>query len=368
MASDADFTARLGAWTYRRQLLAAKAPDPLDALKDVIGVYSSHPTAPLALQARCESLDEGQFFALEQDPRSVRIPAMRGSIFLVPAETASKIFSATRVPIESRQANLAYAGLDLATYERLKPRVLELTSEPVEPKALESQVQSGARLSVVLATMSREGLMLRVGTSLRSDRWLYVSTEAWLGAPFEDIDRTEALSWLAGEYLRSFGPARTKDFAWWAGLTQREASPVIQTLYTVDVGDGYLLPSDLASQFDSVEPLARGAVAVLPKWDSYTMAYERTGRRRLVDDEDLANAYTSASSARAGATLGDGLPLLLQGGRAIGTWSHRIQGGRMHVTLSPLPGEHLGDRDFTDAFEAIGRLLGTTGLTLSLNE
>jgi hypothetical protein len=142
---------------------------------------------------------------------------------------------------------------------------------------------------------------------------------------------------------------------------------VIQTLDTVDVGDGYLLPSDLASQFDSVEPLARGAVSVLPKWDSYTMAYERSGRGRLIDEEHLASAYTSTASARAGATLGDGLPLLLKEGCAVGTWSQRLQGNRMKVELSPFAGERVVARDFEASFEAVGRLLAATDVSVNAN-
>jgi hypothetical protein len=368
MADTADFIARVRAWTYRRQLLESKAGDPLAALEQVVGVYSSVPTAPLALLARCETLDEARFLALEQERRAIRIPAMRSSIFLVPTEYATRIFAATRVPIESRQRNLAYAGIDLAAYEALKPRLLELTRESADPAALEAEVGSGTRLNVVLATMSREGLVLRLGSSLRTDKWLYVSTEAWLGSPLDERDRLASLGWLADVYLRAFGPARIKDFAWWAGVTQREAGAALNAVNVIDVGQGHLLPADLVLAFESVEPIDPDALAVLPKWDSYTMAYERTGRRRLVDDEHLTSAYTSAGSARAGATLGDGLPLLLQGGRAVGAWSHRLQGNRMQVTLSPFKGEHLIERSFTDAFEAIRRLLGTTGTILSLNE
>ena len=70
-------------WTYRRQRLGRAAPDAATALREVVGVYSSHPSAPLSLHARCEALDAANFQALD----AARLPAMRGSIHLLPRET-----------------------------------------------------------------------------------------------------------------------------------------------------------------------------------------------------------------------------------------------------------------------------------------
>lgn len=313
-----DLLARVRAWSYRRQLLHSRADQPLDALRSVLGAYSSHPTAPLALLARTNGLDSARFLDMEQSRQAVRLPAMRGSIFLVPAEYAARVFAATRVPLESRTKNLEYAGVDLESYQELKPRLLELTREPVSPKALEAQVQSGMLMSVVLRTMSREGLILRVGTSPRSENWLYVSTEAWLGAPLQEVEREEALRWLAVEYLRAYGPARIKDLAWWLSLTQRQATETLAGADLVDVDDGLLLLSSDAGAFEAVDPLGDDDVAVLPKWDSYTMAYAPDGRARLVAGEHLRLAYT-VKDRRNGATFGDGVPLLLRAGVAVAT-------------------------------------------------
>ena len=361
-----ELTHRLRAWTYRQQLLDASAADPIEALRGVIAVYSSQPTAPLALLARCSGFGAADFLALEQRRRAVRIPAMRGSVFLAPVESAARIFAATRVPLELRRANLVYAGVDLADYERLKPRLLELTREPVDARALETEVKSGATLSVLLRTMSREGLILRTSTTARSDQWLYVATEAWLGRPLENVDRDDALGWLAAEYLRAFGPARVEDFAWWAALSKRDAKASLDRCATVDVGDGLLLLEEFAAAFAAVEPLAADATAVLPKWDSYSMAYERGGRGRLVDGQNLTSAYSSPASARYGATLGDGLPLLLRAGRAVATWRPQLQGRRLQVTLQPFAGEQLKPEDYTGAFAEIGRLLDAPTVTVAL--
>jgi hypothetical protein len=39
---------RLRKFTYRRQLLGGAAADPATALRELVGVYSSHPAAPLS--------------------------------------------------------------------------------------------------------------------------------------------------------------------------------------------------------------------------------------------------------------------------------------------------------------------------------
>src|SRR5205823_3627579 len=135
-------------------------------------------------------------------------------------------------------------------------------------------------------------------------------------------------------YLRGYGPARVADFAWWAGVPRRRAAAALAGARVVDVGGGLLLPADEQDAFERVAPLDPAAVDVLPKWDAYTMGHAPDGRQRLVDDAHLALAYSTAST-RVGATAGDGLPLVLQGGRAVASWSHRFEGQRVRVTVTP---------------------------------
>lgn len=45
------------------------------------------------------------------------------------------------------------------------------------------------------------------------------------------------------------------------------------------------------------------------------------------------------AAGEAGATAGDSRPLVLRGGRAVASWSHRFAGDRMAVRVTPFPGE-----------------------------
>ena len=117
--SESDLLARLRAWSYRRQHLAAPIAGLAEALRSVIGVYSSHPTAPLSLLARSKPFTAADFASLEERREAIRIPAMRGSIFLVPSDFAARLFAATAQPIEKRARNMQWAGLDMDAYQKL---------------------------------------------------------------------------------------------------------------------------------------------------------------------------------------------------------------------------------------------------------
>jgi hypothetical protein len=327
----------------------------------VVGVYSTHPTAPLALLARTTQLTPADFKQLEQQRDVVRIPGMRGSAFLVPTTTANMVFAATSTPLEKLGPQLRYGNLDLETYQRLAPCVLDCCATPLTPAELRACLPVPEDVYMVARILARQGQVLRVGASLRTDQLKYVATAAWLGHPLEEVDRAEALAWLGRAYLSAFGPVRAADFAWWAGCTRRAATVALAGSPAVE-RDGLLLLEEDADAFDNVEPIDPRRVDVVPKWDSYSMGYAPDGRGRLIDDAFLKLAYTSVSGSP-GATAGDGLPLVLLGGRAVATWSHRFSGDQLAVRVAPFPGQAKAPIDEA-AFSAAAALLGARSLTV----
>jgi winged helix DNA-binding protein len=351
---------RLRGWSYARQLLDGSGASALEALRSVVAVYSTHPTAPLALLARCKTLTAAEFQGLEERREAIRIVGMRGSAFLVPSDTAAKIFAATRLSANQLEAVLRARGLDLDTYRRLTPEVLECCATPASRSQILSRAASKKDdVYMVARVLTREGRILRVGKSLRTDQLKYVATEAWLGQPLADVDPLEALAWLAGEYLDAFGPARLADFAWWAGVPRRSAAAALATLDTIEL-DGCLLRREHQGAFERSRPVDPAAVAVLPKWDSYTMGYAPDGRQRFIDDRFLSLAYTSVMGSP-GATSGDGRPLLLVGGMAVGTWSHRFEGQRMLIDIPMFEGASVSER----AFDAVRELLSASSVEVT---
>ena len=360
MTSRLNAAERLTAWSTRRQRLTERATSALEALRDVVAVYSTHPTAPLALLARAADLTAAEFKKLDENRQVVRVIGMRGSAFMAPAASGATIFAATALPEARLESTLRTRGLDLETYRRFTQPVLECCATPRTPAQLKACLPVPEDVYMVARVLARQGLILRVNSgSLRTDTLTYVATSGWLGHPFEEVDRAQALAWLAHEYLRAFGPVRVVDFAWWSGCSRREATAALSLSQTVE-RDGLLLLADDADAFDQTGPSDPDRVDVLPKWDSLTMGYAPDGRQRFIGDEHLSLAYTSVTGSP-GATSGDGLPLVLCGGRAVATWSHRFAGQKLEVTVKPF--EDTKKAPIGEAcFEGVANLLGASSL------
>ena len=296
---------RLRWFSYGRQRLGRAGQDPEAVLADVIGVYSTHPTGPLSLLARCEPFDADAYRALD----AVRLPAMRGSIHLLPHATAHLIFRATRhVP---REPELP-PGFTPEEYQSLRAALLAAAREPVTARELREATAATTTLAPVLSVLTREGVLLRLGAhGLRSNELFYVA------ATVGEADADESLAWLADQYLRAFGPARTEDFQWWAGVSASRARAAMAAVDTEALEDGLLLRRADAAAFDRAAPVT-GTVDLLPKWDCYTMGYPTGSRGRFADADIAADLYEESGDAR---------PMVLIDGAAAGTWGVRPGGG-----------------------------------------
>jgi hypothetical protein len=293
---------RLRAWTYERQRLGRAAPNAAAALKAVVGVYSAHPSAPLSLHARAAKLDAAAFRRLD----AVRLPAMRQSIHLLPRKTAHLAFWAARPPAGDRAKRFRHFGLTDERYEELRRQILKAAKEPLTQEELRDAAGAAAKeLKGASAQMTRDGELLRVNTGgLRSNELRYVA------ADLERADPDEALAWLAGEYLRAFGPARAKDFAWWTGAGAKRAKAALAEHDTSELDDGLLILRKDAGAFEKVKPL-KGTVDLLPKWDCLQMGYAPDGRDRFAHPDVIERCYDFR---------GDGRPVILVDGEAAGTW------------------------------------------------
>lgn len=311
---------RLRLYSHHQQLLAKTARDAEQALRDVVGVYSAHPSAPLSLFARVKNFDAQKFRALEETRAAIRFGAMRGSIHLLPRETAPKIFAATIGDDPKMLARrMQVAGVNAEEYTKFKHDVLKDVCTPMSVRDLRKATNESEKgLGTLLRAMSDEGLVLRVGAAgLRSNDLRYVPTKAWLGAELPKEEREKALVWLAREYLRAFGPARVQDFMWWTTSTKTTVTKIFAQLETVNVGEGFLLLKEDARAFEKIKPFTPDVISVLPKWDAYTMGYPSDGRERFVTRDTQSRIYDKA---------GDGYGAILLNGLAVAAWDLRSTG------------------------------------------
>ena len=301
---------RLRWFSYGRQRLGRSGRDPDAVLRDVIAVYSAHPTAPLSLLARCEPFDADAYRALQ----AVRLPAMRGSIHLLAHDTAHLAF---RAVARGDGGEDDYSGLTPEEYDELRSALLAAATEPMTARELREATAAEGPLAPVLNALTREGALVRLGAhGLRSNELFYVA-----GA-VEEADADEALAWLAEQYLRAFGPARPEDFQWWAGVPAARAHAALATVDTEILDDGLLLRRADAAAFERATPVT-GTVDLLPKWDCFTMGYPTGGRGRFADPDIADELYDPGGDAR---------PVVLIDGSAAGTWGVR-SGGALEFEL-----------------------------------
>ena len=361
--AELDFVQRLRAWSYRRQGLDTSLPDPLAVLDRIVGVYSTNPSGALSLLARLPNLTPEDVLSLDKQGGAVRFPNMHGSTHLVPIDFAGAIHGATRVDPARFAPQLRTVGLDLNSYQALKPELLSQLQQPVDARSIKKTLGVGAAELLAIRTMARDLLVLRIANSVRTDQLAYVATEAWLGRPIESGDEARSLSQLAERYLRGFGPARIQDLAWWIPASQLRLRSALSWLDLIEVSPGYLLPADLEADFWSVALIDPYEIRILPKWDAWAMGYAPDGRGRMAKDAHLPFVYSTTETS-ANTASGDGWPIILRGGRAVARWESRFVGRRLDLTIMPFSGEQVAGSEIRDGFERIASFLGCADLNI----
>jgi hypothetical protein len=336
--------------SWRRQRLHRPRGPAEEALRDVVAVYSSHPSGPLTLLARVASLAAPDFRRLDTERLAMRVPAMRRSIFLAPQDTAPRLFAASSRGPALQASYMRGLGIDETEYAGLADQLVAVCDEPRAASELSAHIGvKGEGLRVVVSAVCREGRLVRVadGDSLRGNRLRYVRPRE----PLTAGGQTQARAWLAGEYLRAFGPATAGDFAWWAGLDGQAAAAALGAHDTLDVGDGLLLRAEDKAALARVKP-APGSLALLPKWDAWTMGYAPAGRGRFLPEELRPVAYEDSGDAR---------PVIVVDGQVAGGWTMRFRGDVAEIELRPAetPGPQLAAALRERAEEAAG-LLGAS--------
>ena len=137
--------------------------------------------------------------------------------------------------------------------------------------------------------------------------------------------REEALGELATRYFSSHGPATIRDFAWWSGLTIKDAQ---QAADSVAKGieksriDGV---SYWGAPGTRTAPIVSGGAFLLPNYDEYLIAYK--DRAPVVDSARAANIVARSNSALANHLVIDG--------RLAGSWSRTISANAVLIEVAP---------------------------------
>lgn len=341
--SDIDLTwGQALAWRLTRHGLAAA--DSVGAVAPLVhricGLHAQVMScAELAAGVRDEAVPPAVVrAALAGDRKLVKTWLMRGTLHLAAASDLPTYVAALRP--ESFHLRPQWLRENKLTVEQavklvdLVPKVLRgqcLTREELAEqvgKAMRDESLAGALRSgfgEVLKPVAFHG-GLCFGPN-RGRLVTFVHPQDWLSGIGAEPDADEARSVVLRDFLATHGPAAKGDFAHWWGMSRPRAQQVRDQLgdeivdVTIDGRPAWVLAKDLADIRSSEES---HTLRLLPGFDPYVVTAGR----------DVEYIVSAAEKSKVYKFAGWFAPVVLVGGRVVGTWSHKA-GKRLKITVDP---------------------------------
>lgn len=272
--------------------------------------------------------------AIEQR-KILRTWPMRGTLHFVAAEDARWMvrLSSARVLASGRRRR-DQLGLDEAT---LRHAMQQFETALADEQRLTRSAMMDLLEKAGIAVSGQRGYHLLVYAALNGliclgpmqDRQqTFVLLEDW--APrARDLPRAEALAELARRYFTSHGPASLRDFAWWSGLTLRDARAAL-----AEANDGWKHDTIDGIEYwwsdEHLQPIKPdpSAAYLLPGFDEYLLGYAQRGAV-------LADPHTAKITPGKNGMF---RALLVVGDQVTGVWKRSI---RKDVTITFEPFEPL---------------------------
>ena len=163
------------------------------------------------------------------------------------------------------------------------------------------------------------------------------------------LPHDEALATLARRYFSGHGPATVQDFMWWSGLTTTEAKAGLSAVATqlgreTISGQEYYFARDLPEA-----PSTPLEAFLLPPFDEFLVGY----RDRSAALDTHYNTLVVPG--------GNGIfnPIVVIGGRVVGTWKRAFKKDTVAMTFSPFTAFSDAQASaITTAAERYGRFVG----------
>lgn len=165
----------------------------------------------------------------------------------------------------------------------------------------------------------------------------------------QSLPRDEALAELARRYFTGHGPATVRDMVWWSGLTVQDAKAGLAAAAPLLAremigGQEYYAAPDVPPA-----PADPREVHLLPPFDEFLVGYR----------DRSASLDVQHSGLVAPGANGIFNPIVVIGGRVVGTWKRTFVKDRVEIALRPFvawEGEHVGA--LTAAAERYGQFVG----------
>lgn len=312
-----------------------------------------------ALGLRLPRATEAEVERAVADASIVRSWPLRGTLHHVAAEDLRWMLRLCAPRTVARAApryrQLALAEATFAKSRRVLARALRGGRRLTRPElaaALERAgiPTGGQRLIHLLNRSALDGLTCYAAR--RGRQFTFALLDEWAPAD-RALGREEALAELAGRYFGSRGPATLRDFVWWSGLTTADARAGLEAASPrlsreVFEGETYWLPASA--------PAARGdapAAYLLPAFDEYTVAYRDRGAVLDSSRASLVNAGGGILS-----------PVVVVGGRVVGTWKRELKKDSVVVSTNLFAALKASERRAVEeAARRYGEFLGLPAAT-----
>ena len=191
-------------------------------------------------------------------------------------------------------------------------------------------IASGQRLAYIIMHAELEALICSGPRREKQFTYALLSERAPKG---KTLDRDESLAELALRYFSSHGPALLKDFAWWSGLTLKEANE------GVHLAKSQLIQETLDNKTYCFSPhtqtgLSQSTTAfLLSIYDEYTIAYK--DRSAISHEKYIEKLFSMGNFLNS---------VIILNGQVAGTWKRLFKKGKVEITINPLkplsPSEH----------------------------
>jgi len=310
----------------------ASATDPVEIARAIAGAQAQDRHAgPLTFRSRSRSLTAADIERARTEDRSLlRTWVMRKTIHLIPSDDAGWMLPLFEPETERwSRRRLGQLGMPESTQEKAL-REVERALEREGPLTRTELGERVAAAGIELSAQTRLHVMLLAVTSglacLGPDRGAsscLMLRADWLAKP-PPFDRERALAELARRYLRAFGPAKDRDFAYWSGLPLRDVRAGLSSI-----------GSEIEQLSGGEEPMLRlrrgqsrlprqGQVRMLANFDTYLLGWK---------DRTFSVAEHHARHVKEG---GGGWirPVVVRGGVVVGGWRSARRDGRIEITLN----------------------------------
>lgn len=259
------------------------------------------PSVTWAIGLRLPRSTEGDVSRAFAEGKIVRTWAMRGTLHVVAAEDVRWMLELTLAGnvrrAAGRQRELA---LDEQTFKKSRKTLVRALEKGHLTRAELFAILERARIS----TEGQRGVHLLWDAAVhglicsgapRGKEQTFALLEEWLpSAPKKDPG--EAIVELAKRYFQSRRPATLKDFAWWSGLSQREARVGFEST-----------PS--AAEEPTPSRREKETAFALPAFDEYLLGYQ--DRSTVLDARHVKRIFPGG---------GTFFPSLVLDGQVVGTW------------------------------------------------